>query len=276
MRLTSSPSPSHAYSRFCMLFALVVLAIVLLAISPRLAQAAPVTPIPIGTPLTDAQLRAVDPAGYAEITKGRAALERSLLTKLHRALDAKGLRYGGKLTATQIDAANYVAAAIWSPYGYLRFKLVPGTGDWSYNGYKGTLYFTYGIYNPTVDAYKWYTVSWPAISGNNRPSYQNVPNVGPIPEYTWDFGFLGTTWQGYVSNTAAEFSPGEWRLNPWTNAPYGRCYFETHGGTGSHYFKPTHGCIRLTPSNITSLKSYYDTKMANKKDRSTADLTVTY
>ncbi len=100
--------------------------------------------------------------------------------------------------------------------------------------------------------------------------------MGPVPEYTWDFGFLGSTWQGYVSSSAAEFSPGEWRLSPWTGAPYGRCYFETHGGTGTHYFKPTHGCIRLTPANITSLKSYYDTKMANKKNPSTAHLTVNY
>ncbi len=234
------------------------------------------TPIPIGTPLTDAQLRAVDPAGYAEITKGRAALERSLLTKLHRALDAKGLRYGGKLTATQIDAANYVAAAIWSPYGYLRFKLVPGTGDRSYNGYRGTLIFTYGIYNPTVDAYKRYTVSWPAISGNNRPSYQNVPNVGPIPEYTWDFGFLGTTWQGYVSNTAARSRPVSGgsihgpmpRMVAAISRPMG-----ARAATTSS--RPT-DVSGSRPSNITSLKSYYDTKMANKKDRSTADLTVTY
>ena len=197
------------------------------------------------------------------------------MAKVHKALDARHLAYGRQLSTAQSTAAAAAVSAV-SPYAYLRFMIVAGSGDWSYNGYKGTLYFTYGIYNPTVDAYKWFTVSWPAISGNNRPYDQDISNVGPVPEYTWDFGFLGSTWQGYVSNSAAEFSPGEWRLSPWTGAPYGRCYFETHGGTGTHYFKPTHGCIRITPTSITSLKSYYDTKMANKKNASTAHLTVNY
>ena len=231
----------------------------------------------LATPMTDAQLQASDPAGYREVMSTRASLENALLTKIHKTLDARGLAYGRKLTPTEQVAVEAALATIYSPYGYLRFGLVPGTGDWSYNGYRGTLYFTYGIYNAAVDAYKWYTVSWPAISGNNRPAYQNVSNVGPIPEFTWDFGFIGTTWQGYVSNGATEFYPGEWRLSPWTGAPYGRCYFETHGGSGtSHYFKPTHGCIRLTPSNISALKTYYAGKMANKKDRSSAHLTVNY
>jgi hypothetical protein len=230
----------------------------------------------LAAPMTDAQLSASDPAGYRDVISTRAAVERELLGKVHKALDARGLAYGRTLTASELAAVEAAVSTVYSPYGYLRFGLVAGTGDWSYNGYRGTLYFTYGIYNATVDAYKWYTVSWPAISGNNRPSDQDVPNVGPVPEYTWDFGFLGSTWQGYVSNAAAEFYPGEWRLSPWTGAPYGRCYFETHGGSGTHYFKPTHGCIRLTPSNISALKTYYDGKMANKKDRSTAHLTVNY
>jgi hypothetical protein len=241
------------------------------------ATIATTSPTWFGTPMTDAQLRAADPTGYREVMSNRASLEKALVAKVHKTLDARGLSYGRKLTPTERTAVDAALATVYSPYGYLRFALVPGAGDWAYNGYRGTLYFTYGIYNSTVDAYKWYTVSWPAISGNNRPAYQNVPNVGPIPEYTWDFGFLGTAWQGYVSNSAPEFYPGEWRLSPWTGAPYGRCYFETHGGSGtSHYFKPTHGCIRLTPSNISALRTYYNGKMANKKDRSSAHLTVNY
>ncbi len=251
------------------------------------ALAAPVASSPLAQPLiptsgeqkavpmTDAQLRSADTVGYREVVSERASLERALLAKAHSELERRGLPYGRKLTSSQIAAAASALGAV-SPYAYLKFTLVPSSGDWSYNGYRGNLYFTYGIYNPTVDAYKWYTVSWPAISGNNHPHDQDVPNVGPIPEYTWDFGFLGTTWQGYVSDGSVEFYPGLWRLSPWTSAPYGRCYFETHGGTGTHYFKPTHGCIRLTPSNISSLKTYYDAKMANKKDRSTAHLTVSY
>jgi hypothetical protein len=261
----------------------VALAMVLVVGYTQFAFAAPLTPVtPVaatssfGVPMTDAQLKASDPVGYRDVVSSRAGVERELLGKVHKALDARGLAYGRKLTARELAAAAAVST-VYSPYGYLRFRLVAGTGDWSYNGYRGTLYFTYGIYNATVDAYKWYTVSWPAISGNNRPGDQDLQNVGPIPEYTWDFGFLGSTWQGYVPNSAApEFYPGEWRLSPWTGAPYGRCYFETHGGSGTHYFKPTHGCIRLTPANISALKTYYAGKMANKKDRSSAHLTVNY
>lgn len=252
--------------------------VALLAISASHAFGAPNPGPRYGVALSDAELRTSDPAGYRQVVSQRTALERELLGKVHKTLTARGVPYGRTLTSRQASAADLaLASTTYSPYGYLRFGLVPGSGDWCYNGYRGTLYFTYGLYNATVDAYKWFTTSFPAISGNNRPGSQNVQNVGPIPEYTWDFGFLGTSWQGYVSNTtAAEFYPGEWRLSPWTGAPYGRCYFETHGGSGTHYFKPTHGCIRLTPTNITSLKSFYDTKMANKKDRSTAHLTVNY
>jgi hypothetical protein len=259
------------------IIALVSAALAAAVFAPAAPASTPPPPAPAaGAAMTDAQLRSIDPGGYRAVTSSRASLERSLLTKVHQALRARGLGYGRPMTANEQVAVAAALATVYSPYAYLRFTLVRGTGDWSYNGYRGTLYFTYGIYNATVDAYKWYTVSWPAISGNNRPADQGVSNVGPIPQYAWDFGFIGSTWQGYVSNAAAEFYPGEWRLSPWTGAPYGRCYFETHGGSGTHYFKPTHGCIRMTPSNITALRTYYGSKMANKKDRSSAHLTVTY
>jgi len=105
---------------------------------------------------------------------------------------------------------------------------------------------------------------------------QRVVGVGPIPEYAWVFGFANRVWYGYQADARESFAPGKWRLDPWTGGPYGRGYLEVHGGINEHQFAATNGCIRLHPGNISALKSYYDTKMANKKDRSTAKLTVDY
>ena len=249
-----------------------VLAIVIFAM-PRIALAADAQ---IG-PLTDDALRESDPQGYALVMKSRVPIESSLKNSVRAKLKTAGISTGESLSVGEASRAQVLlAAAAYSPYGYLSFKLVPGTGTWTYNGYRGTLYFTYGLYNATVDAYKWFTVSWPAISGNNRPADQSKVSLGPIPEYTWDFGFMSGVWRGYEPDSRVEFYPGQWRLDPWTGAPYGRRYLEVHGGNGDRYFKPTAGCIRTTPSNISALKTYYDTKMANKKDRASAHLTVDY
>jgi len=230
---------------------------------------------PVG--LTDAQLKKQDPEAYRQIMAERPGIERALKARVHRTLDAKGIRYDRALTLQQqgrISAA--LEASEVSPYGYLKFTLVPGTGSWAYNGYKGTLYFVYGIYYAAGDFYKWYTVSWPAISGSNRPADQSKVGYGPIPEYTYDFGFMNTVFQGYVSDGRDAFYPGKWRLDPWSGAPYGRSQLETHGGRNANYFRPTSGCIRITATSISSLKSYYDAKMANKRNRSTAHLFVDY
>ncbi len=81
----------------------------------------------------------------------------------------------------QQDAAAAAAVSAVSPYAYLRFFIVAGSGDWSYNGYRGTLYFTYGIYNATVDAYKWFTVSWPAHLGQQPSLRPGHPQRGSSP-----------------------------------------------------------------------------------------------
>jgi len=238
-------------------------------------SAATTTATPMG--LTDAQLKQQDPRAYRQIMAERPAIERALKARVHRTLDAKGLRYGRTLTP---DQQGRVSAALEvnevSPYGYLRFGLVPGSGSWAYNGYKGTLYFVYGIYYASTDIYKWYTVSWPAISGSNRPADQSKVGYGPIPEYTYDFGFMNTVFQGYVPDGRDAFYPGKWRLDPWSGAPYGRSQLETHGGRNANFFRPTSGCIRITPASISALKTYYDSKMANKRNRSTAHLSVNY
>jgi len=235
------------------------------------------TPPPDG--MTDEEFKARDPEGFAALLPERAQIERRLLERARGALAKEGLRAAdGSVAASDIRAAETVlAATTWSPYGYLRFRLVPNTtSPYARNGYLGTLYFIYGIYYPTVDAYKWYTVSWPARSGNNRPADQSKVGVGPIPAYTWDFGFMNGVWRGYEADGRDAFYPGKWRLDPWTGGPYNRCYLEVHGGRYSHEFAATSGCVRVYPSAITALKSYYDTKMANKKDKATADLRVAY
>jgi hypothetical protein len=229
---------------------------------------------------TDAEFKARDPRGYAAMLPERAKLERELLVKVRAALRKEGIfpSRGRKPSSANADrTAEVLASTVYSPYGYLRFTLVPNTtSPYARNGYLGTLYFIYGIYYSSVDAYKWYTVSWPARSGNNRPADQSTVNLGPIPAYTWDFGFMNKVWRGYEADGREAFYPGKWRLDPWTGGPYGRCYLEVHGGTGSHTFAATSGCIRIYPSAISSLKSYYDTKMANKKDPASAHLHVRY
>ncbi|MDZ4167591.1 MAG: hypothetical protein U1E08_07850 [Coriobacteriia bacterium] len=228
----------------------------------------------------DAEFEAHDPHGYAAMLPERRRVERDLLTKVRAELRRQGIvrTTGGRLSSTDAArAASVIAATTYSPYGYLKFTLVPNTtSPYARNGYLGTLYFTYGIYSAVVDAYKWYTVSWPARSGNNRPADQSKVNLGPIPAYTWDFGFMYGAWRGYEADGRVEFYPGKWRLDPWTGGPYGRSYLEVHGGTGAHTFAATSGCIRIYPAAISALKSYYDTKMANKKDPGSAHLTVRY
>jgi hypothetical protein len=253
------------------------------AADPGPGQAAALAQVPADVPaaqeLTDDQLRAKDPAGYRLVTGGRAALERELLRKVRGRLKQAGVPVGAgrQLTAAELDRATVtLAASPWSPYGYLKFRLTPSTSPYARNGYLGTLYFTYGIYSAASDSYKWFTVSWPARSGNNRPADQAKVNVGPIPEYRWTFGFLYGAWRGYEADARESFYPGKWRLDPWTGGPYGRGYMEVHGGIGTHEYGATSGCIRLYSKHLPQLKTYYDSKMANKKDASTAILTVDY
>lgn len=228
---------------------------------------------------TDAEFKARDPHAYAAMLPERRQIERGLLARARAELKKEGLGAGrgSRLSAAEAGRVADVLAAAVSPFGYLRFTLVRNTtSPYARNGYLGTLYFTYGIYNATVDAYKWYTVSWPARSGNNRPADQSKVNLGPIPAYKWAFGFMNGVWRGYEADGRESFYPGKWRLDPWTGGPYGRCYLEVHGGTGSSTFAATSGCVRLYPAHISSLKTYYDTKMANKKDKTSALLRVTY
>jgi hypothetical protein len=229
--------------------------------------------------LTDQELKAKDPAGHRLVTSGRTALERGLLGKVRGRLKQAGVPVGEgrRLTAAELDrAAVALAASPWSPYGYLKFRLTRSTSSYARNGYLGTLYFTYGIYSAASDSYKWFTVSWPARSGNNRPGDQAKAGVGPLPEYRWTFGFVYGAWRGYEGDARESFYPGKWRLDPWAGAPYGRGYMEVHGGIGTHEYGATNGCIRLYSKHLPQLKTYYDSKMANKKDKSTAVLTVDY
>lgn len=236
-------------------------------------------PVPVDG-MTDEELAAADPAGYAQMRAQRDKVERTLLTKARTALKAAGVTPANERALDSADAVRasaVMASSAVSPYGYLRFTLTPNTtSQWARAGYLGMLYFLYGTYVPTTDSYRWYTVAWPARSGNNVPRYQSVIGVGPIPAYTYDFGFMYGGYRGYEPDGRVEFSPGKWRLDPWTGAPYGRSCLEVHGGIGSHEFGATSGCIRIHAASINSLRSYYAYKMANKYDRASAHLYVGY
>ncbi|MDA3935988.1 MAG: hypothetical protein PF636_03855 [Actinomycetota bacterium] len=225
---------------------------------------------------TDEQLAKADPEGYAALVPECRAIEQQLTDGIHQRLAEAGFDVGAQASTSGVSIASVLTAATYSPYAYLKFVLVPGTGSMTYNGYRGMLYFRYGYYSSYMDSYRWYTVSYPAISGNNVPRYQAAVNVGPIPEYTWDFGFIYGRYRGYESDYRTSFYPGKWRLDPWTGGPYGRGYLEVHGGTRDRYFKPTSGCIRLTPSAISSLRWYHTYRMANKYARGSAHLYVDY
>ena len=243
-----------------------------------MAASVPAPPLEEG--MTDEQLMAADPLGYAQMKAERDVIERSLLAKTRSQLKAAGITPAsdGAMDASGAASASAVlASSAVSPYGYLRFTLTRNTtSQWARAGYLGMLYFTYGVYQPTVDSYRWYTVSWPARSGDNVPSHQSWVGVGPIPAYTYDFGFMYGAYRGYEPDGRVEFSPGKWRLDPWTGAPFGRSCLEVHGGIGTHEFGATSGCVRIHPSSINSLRSYWTYKMANKYDRNTAHLIVRY
>ncbi len=242
-----------------------------------LAGESPVPVPPEG--MSDEKLKQADPAAYAVLVRERAGVERALLAKVRGSLKAAGVTPAGERpldAAGQKQAAAVLASSAYSPYGYLRFTLVPSGSSYARNGYLGTLYFVYGYYSATTDSYRWYTVSWPGRSGDNIPGHQSVVGVGPIPSYTYDFGFMYGGYRGYEWDGTASFYPGKWRLDPWTGAPYGRSCLEVHGGSGTHLFGATSGCIRLYPTSISSLRSYWTYKMANKYDRATAHLTVLY
>lgn len=253
------------------------------AADPRPGQSGHLKPEPASPPpqgMTDEEFKAADPAGYAAVVAHRGAVERQLLAQVHGTLNAAGVTPASQEPLDSGDmaaAATALASTAYSPYGYLRFTLTPNTSSpYARNGYLGTLYFIYGIYSPAVDSYSWYTVSWPGRSGNNIPASQSVVGVGPIPAYTYDFGYMYGAWRGYEPDGRTAFYPGKWRLDPWTGAPYGRSCLEVHGGTGTHTFGATSGCIRIYPGAITSLRSYYTYKMANKYDRASAHLYVQY
>lgn len=242
--------------------------------------AASAAQVPMAEGMTDEELQAADPAGYAQMRIERDAIERSLLVKARAQLKAAGITPAAAEpmdSSTAVRAASVLASSAVSPYGYLRFTLTRNTtSQWARAGYLGMLYFTYGVYQPTVDSYRWYTVSWPARSGDNIPSHQSWVGVGPIPAYTYDFGFMYGAYRGYEPDGRVEFSPGKWRLDPWAGAPYGRGCLEVHGGVGAHEFAATSGCVRIHPSSINALRSYWTYKMANKYDRNTAHLIVRY
>lgn len=182
------------------------------------------------------------------------------------------------LSALTLFGGTAYAATHPSPIGVLTFTIVKGSGAYSLNGYVGTLTLHRGVWQSSPGDYSWHAYSYPAVSGDNIPTVaeQKKKNVGPIPAYTYDFGFISGSYVGYQSVSDASYDPGRWPLDPFNSgAPYGRNGFYVHGGSGSHQMPAhTEGCIRLLPSGINSLHDLWS-GLANKKDNSGSyDITV--
>lgn len=169
--------------------------------------------------------------------------------------------------------AQEAASGTW--YGaWLNFYLYLNTncgGTVKSNNRCGWLYHKYtkvidGVPKPGVT-----TTAYPARSGNNNPAQEWVYNTGPLPnDFSYKWGFMNGSFTGYEPDSSSTFSPGKWRLDPWSvsNGSTTRGAFEIHGGTGSHDFwsSGTQGCIRLPSSSVTGLKSMWNNRSSNRKD----------
>jgi hypothetical protein len=114
--------------------------------------------------------------------------------------------------------------------------------------------------------------AYPARAGDDNPAHKWIVNTGPLPDnipqghYTW--GFMNGHYTGFESTDWDAMAPGGWRLDPWSVTRNGvtRGAFLIHGGIDTHEFhvSRTHGCIRLTPANIESLKSLWSGRTPNR------------
>lgn len=75
-------------------------------------------------------------------------------------------------------------------------------------------------------------------AGINNPNMQDIPNVGPIPQGTWQIGPLEASHDTLGTNVMA-LTPAEG-----TDA-FGRSAFYCHGDTASRDESASHGCIVL-------------------------------
>ncbi len=140
------------------------------------------------------------------------------------------------------------------------------------------LYHRYKLYQ-NGSYVQQYETSYPARSADNVPADKWIPSTGPLPDDAtqngrsgaeYDWGYMNSGYTGFQYDSTSSFSPGKWRLDPWSvsNGQQTRGEFEIHGGTGSHDFwtTPTHGCIRLPADSVTGLKTYWDGATDNKYD----------
>lgn len=166
-----------------------------------------------GLELCAATYEELEAAGH-DTSAMRAADERALADLRRRGLPPPSP--GGPAAPGPASSAGAAGAGTATYYGaWVNFHLYPGyncDGTLRYNNFCGWLYHKY-----TTDGWSTYTTPFPARSGNNVPSYDWVPNVGPIPnEYQWTWGFMNGSFTGFEYDYSDTFYPGKWRLDPWS------------------------------------------------------------
>ncbi len=188
-----------------------------------------------------------------------------------RAADRRMLAAHPELSRPPSDLPQVATTTYSAWMDFYLYANLNCSGTVSQNGRCGWLYHKYIKIVNGVPKTGVTTSAYPARSGNNNPAQDWVVNVGPIPnEFTYAWGFMNGVFTGFESDTTDTFSPGKWRLDPWsvTNNGVTRGAFEVHGGINAHsfYTTGTQGCIRLPAASITSLKSMWNNFTSNKKD----------
>ena len=150
----------------------------------------------------------------------------------YRAYDAKIGRWTSRDPIRESGGINLYTYVLGNPINLvdvfgLRWQFVQGTGQWNYvNDQTGAV-------TPVGQGYSG------TGPGRDNPDMQDVPNVGPIPQGTYDVG------QGHYSSTTGPMTMNLTPING-TNT-YGRDLFRIHGDNASH--DASHGCP-IAPPNV--------------------------
>jgi hypothetical protein len=207
---------------------------------------------------------------------------------------SSGLQVEDAEAAQTVDAAVPTrpepTAASRTFYGaWVSFYLYNGkrcAGTVKDNGHCGWLFHKYRVYVSGTPKPGIYVTAYPARSGNDAPSDEWHPGLGPIPdrfkassggpvrdEYRW--GRMNGSFTGFESDSSDSFYPGKWRLDPWvihkpTNTNVTRSSFEIHGGRNGDgssrlWTTRTNGCIRLSIAGVRGLKGKWSNRTDNRK-----------